>query len=86
MEAVIFNFLNSTPLLTNSLLENFIEGISKCNHPVHRINLSSMKVLDCMACTEDIWFDPNSGCKCEDELSKLYPILKKSQLLVFAID
>lgn len=86
METVIFDFMKSTPSLTKSLLESFIEGISECNYPVHRINLSSTNVLDCKACTEDIWFDPNSGCKCDDELANLYPILKKCQLLVFAID
>lgn len=86
METVILDFTTNTSFLINFLLDNFIKGISESKYPVHRIKLSSIEVLDCKACTEDIWFDPNCACKCEDDFSVSYPILKKSQLLVFAFD
>ncbi|MCX7909557.1 MAG: hypothetical protein N2560_08590 [Ignavibacteria bacterium] len=86
METIILDFTKPTNKVLQIFLTNFSNGLKKSGSLFHQINLNDVYILDCLGCTEDIFFVSNGKCKCNDELEKVYPLLMSSQIWVFALD
>ncbi|ROL57744.1 hypothetical protein D9V84_03225 [Bacteroidetes/Chlorobi group bacterium Naka2016] len=86
METALLNFIEETNSTIESFLKGFTNGINQAGAKVFELNIKHYQILDCIGCTEDIFFEPNGTCKCEDDFTSAYPFLQKSQYLVFAID
>lgn len=86
MEAVILDFIDKTNDKLNALVKNFYNGIIKAGSVAHQINLNELTFMDCLGCTEDLFFVSDGECKCDDDFTKIYPFLKRSELWVFALD
>lgn len=86
METVILDFTDKTNERLNSLLDSFSNGIQNAGSLLHKVYLKGLKFVDCLGCTEDPFFVSDGVCKCDDDFNSIYPILKKSDLWVFALD
>ncbi len=65
-------------------MDSFISGMEESGATVEIVNTDSMTILPCRACTDDVSYETDGECKCEDDMQALYPKLKESDVWVFA--
>jgi multimeric flavodoxin WrbA len=68
------------------ILQPFVEQLRKINIEIEEVNLDSLNINPCEGCTQDINFVPTPGCEhINDDMNSLYPVLRNSEIWVFAI-
>lgn len=73
------NTHHSIEYITN-LLADFIKSYG---HTVHQINLQELQILPCLGCSDDPFFIPMEYCRQDDDMNKIYPILRSSEIWIF---
>lgn len=64
-------------------LKNFL---SELNVEIEEINLDTLCINPCEGCTQDVNFIPTPDCAhISDDMNSLYPILRESEIWIFAI-
>lgn len=86
MDTVLLSIVENSNSLLKSFLDAFVNGIRHSGNKIFSFNILDFQIMDCQGCTEDIFFQPNGSCKCEDDFTSIYPYLQKSQFLVFGLD
>ena len=80
----IVTFLGSPRKKGNTarLLKEFLKGVSeKSGITTNQVYLQENKILGCTGCG---YCNTSTGCRLEDDMQNIYPILKEADLLVFA--
>lgn len=86
MDTILLTIVENSNSIIKSFLGGFANGIRNGGNKIFEFNILDYNILDCQGCTEDIFFQPNGSCKCEDDFTSIYPFLMKCQFLVFAVD
>ncbi len=86
MEAILLDFTELLNKRLQTFIHSFSKGYQSTGSQLHLIKFQQLNIMDCLGCTEDVFFVPNGECKCIDDLSEIYPKLKNSQTWVFALD
>lgn len=67
---------------TAHLLKEFLKGVSQnSGTTIDEIYLQGKRISGCMGCK---YCDRGSGCVQDDDMQKIYPIIKDADVLVFA--
>ena len=67
---------------TARLLKEFLKGVFEKNGvTINQFYLQENKILGCTGCG---YCETSTGCKLEDDMQNIYPILKEADVLVFA--
>ncbi len=69
----------------NNFLKPFKDSLIANSNEIFEINLNDMTINSCLGCTEDILFEPKPNCTQDDDMNSIYPILRESDLWIFAI-
>ncbi|MCX7736870.1 MAG: NAD(P)H-dependent oxidoreductase [Candidatus Kapabacteria bacterium] len=67
------------------LLNSVIKGLKEQKVSVEYINISKLSISPCRGCTDDPVFLSNGKCLCEDDMQKIYPKLRSSDLWIFSL-
>ena len=68
------------------IMHPLIDKLKNHSVEVEEINLDKLSINPCEGCTEKIDFIPSIGCEpISDDMNSLYPILRESDIWVFAI-
>ncbi len=63
-------------------LFNFFE---QQGHTINQINIEELNILPCIGCSHDPFFVPMDYCRQDDDMNRLYPILRSSDFWFFNI-
>lgn len=85
MDAVLFDFTNSNKHL-KSYIDSFTNGFIRGGGNLQKIDIFDIQIQECKGCTEDIFYHSEGTCRCNDEFSSFYPILKKSEFWFMVFD
>lgn len=66
------------------ILKHFLTGLKRAGAEYEVVNLNMMDIKACRLCTEDLTFDDNGRCQCDDDMQLLYPKLKEYENWVIA--
>ncbi len=69
---------------TSMLLKPFIEGVAAAGGECEVFYADKMDIQPCRGCLEKNIFDPHCECRCNDDMCRIYPKLKDSDVWVFA--
>ena len=81
---VVNTSLNGTASEMDMLLIPFIKGATESGAEVECVNTSNLIINPCRACTDDASFESKGICDCQDDMQKLYPKFRESEVWVFA--
>jgi multimeric flavodoxin WrbA len=85
MKVLTLNFCsNGKDGFRSLLLEPFIEGLKMAGAEVELVDTSGLYIEPCRGCTKDILYESDGTCKCQDDMQKLYPKFRESDIWVFA--
>jgi len=85
MEAILLDLTNSNKILSR-FINSFLNGFRRAGGSYKNIDLFKTQVSDCRGCTEDLFFQYDGTCRCLDEFSQFYPLLREHKFWFFAID
>ncbi len=66
------------------LLNSLTKGLKEQKVLVEYVNISKLSISPCRGCTDDPVFLSNGKCLCQDDMQKIYPKLKTSDLWIFS--
>jgi hypothetical protein len=72
---------SSSRIIINKLKEKLIQN----KHIINEINVHEMTINACLGCTEDVLFQPKPYCEQDDDMNAVYPILRESDIWIFAV-
>ncbi len=85
INVLAFNcFKKDTNGATGLLLNTFIEGMREAGAEVEVVCTENLIIEKCNACTEDPAFVSEGNCRIVDDMKEIYPLLKKSDIWIFA--
>lgn len=85
INVLAFNcFKTDTNGATGKLLNTFIEGMKEAGADVEVVCTENLKIEKCNACTEDPSFVSNGTCRIVDDMQDIYPLLRESDIWIFA--
>lgn len=68
------------------LIKPLVRYLSSHKVEIEVVNLDTLSINPCEGCTEDINFEPTPCCAhINDDMNSLYPILRESEIWIFAI-
>ncbi len=67
------------------LLNSITKGLKEQKVTVEYINISKLSISPCRGCTDNPVFLSNGNCLCQDDMQKIYPKLKSSDLWIFSL-
>lgn len=67
------------------LLNSLTKGLREQKVSVEYINISKLSISPCRGCTDNPVFISNGKCLCQDDMQKIYPKLKSSELWIFSL-
>ena len=68
---------------TQSVVEKFTEGIKDAGGEVKIYNINDLDIKPCFSCTSQSSFQYDDKCRCDDDMNKLYPVFRESEVWVF---
>lgn len=71
---------------SRELLSRFLSGVEAGGGEVERIRVSESNILECRHCFDNPDFHTPGVCLQDDDMNRLYPVLKSSDVWVFAFD
>ena len=85
MKAIAFN---TSPRgrkgYTEKLLQPFLEGLRQTGTDLKLYYMNELDIQSCRGCTEDSAYETDGKCKCDDDMSDLYPVFRESDIWIFA--
>jgi len=68
---------------TKTVLEKFAAGIKDAGGEVKVYNINDLDIKPCFSCTSQSSFQYKDSCRCDDDMNKLYPDFRESEVWVF---
>ncbi len=85
MNIIAFNCNHNKSInVPDKIFSAFLRGMAKTNANISCYDLLDLEIKPCLACTNNIGFVPNLTCQQDDSMQQLYPLLKNSEIWVFA--
>ncbi len=85
MNAVLLNFSGSNYPITN-FLSSFVDGLKSGAVHIDSFEINSLQIDKCRGCTENIFFESNGDCLCEDDFRSIYPFLRQANFWLFSLN
>ncbi|MGQ9819903.1 MAG: hypothetical protein ACUVQ1_08310 [Candidatus Kapaibacteriales bacterium] len=86
MMTIIFNFLSrSDNIIIANLINKLLSGLLKGGSETECLDINSLKIDECRACTSDLFFSQNGSCVCQDDLTQYYLLISNSHNLIFIV-
>jgi hypothetical protein len=80
--------LNASPNEDNGntylILKPFLDGMKASGADIELIYLNRLNILPCKECTDDLTFESNGECNCDDDMNMLYPKFREADIWIFA--
>jgi multimeric flavodoxin WrbA len=67
------------------ILEAFLDGLQKKDVEIEFVNVKDLDISPCRGCTDNMTFEFDDDCRCEDDMNKLYPMFRESDVWIFGV-
>ncbi len=85
MKILVIDFSLNNDLLSSKIIDTFIGTIRTPENTITTIKINEMKVETCRGCPNDLSFNYKEECLCVDDMNKLYPQFRNSDIWLFVI-
>ncbi len=86
MDTLVLDFTDKYNRIVSKLTSQLILGMEIAGASPKIIYLDDLDISSCKGCTEDINFVSNGDCLCQDDFRLLYPLIRRSENLIFVLD
>lgn len=86
MNAILLDISNKPENKNHlSLLNSVSKGLKEQKVSVEYINIPKLSINPCRGCTDNPVFLSDGKCLCQDDMQKIYPKLKSSDIWIFSL-